>query len=98
MPSSGGSDLTARVTTWLEKTGFPLEVRTARALAQNLGKGWEAYPNYHYHDVESGSLRESDVEVDWMYRDPATGFSLWYVLTIECKSTSKPWIVLRGEG
>lgn len=80
-------DLQEKLKTWFEKTGFPLEIETARAFfAQKFGVEHSAV----YPDPESEKSREIDVLA---YRGDAAGiFSALF--PIECKASDKPWVVL----
>jgi hypothetical protein len=81
------SDLQEKLTSWFNRTGFPLEIETARAyFAQKFGVEHSAV----YPDPETKSSREIDVLA---YLGDGTGtFSTLF--PVECKSGDKPWVVL----
>ena len=80
-------DIEEKLRAWFNKTGFPLEIETARSFfSQKFGVEHSAV----YEDPETQKSREIDVLA---YRRDATGvFSTLF--PIECKSTDKPWVVL----
>jgi len=80
-------DLTARVHTWIKKTGLPLELETAVALAN---AGFDTHHSFVYEDPESKSGREIDVVGRTTDR---IGLVEVHIAT-ECKSSDKPWVVL----
>ena len=72
---------------WLLKTGFPLEMEVASAFRKG---GFDVRQSATYPDPQEGKSREIDVL--------ANDQDLWGIIEIafvvECKSSSKPWIVL----
>jgi len=87
-------DLQKRVGAWLEKTGYPLEMRVARDFFGDHTREWNISPNWYYHDKKSGEYREIDLFADWMshYRGAIVW---WFTLVVECKSTGNPWIIFK---
>lgn len=91
MPLSSMEDLKRRVANWLEKQGYPLEMR-----ATNMAReaGLRAAQGAYYPDPESGAQREIDVVAS---TSDLTGL-LNLSLVIECKaSRDKPWVLFTSE-
>ncbi|WP_300016906.1 hypothetical protein [Pseudonocardia sp.] len=87
-------ELTAKIDTWLTKTGYPLEMRVAqRLISEQLGAKWEREPNVQYTDLITGQSRETDYYLDWWEDGPV--FEVLSRIVIECKSTAQPWVVFR---
>jgi hypothetical protein len=92
--------LQSKVYNWLLKTGFPLEMRTARNIYQDdrLNE-WDMFAGREYMDDRTGEVRESDIRAFswWGVKDAVSGIELsaWADVIIECKSTSSPWVILR---
>ncbi len=85
-----------RVTAWLNETGFPLEMRTARQFQQHDLMGiWEIWPNSTYTDSNTGSMREIDIDAYRFaeHNDPSE-ISIGFEVVCECKATANPWVVL----
>lgn len=79
--------LLQRVTKWFEKTGLPLELRTASAFKK------QAFTVEHssvYEDPQADKGREIDVIAH--RRDP-TGMLQFYAVA-ECKASPNPWLIL----
>lgn len=76
-----------KVLEWLEKQGYPLEMRVAALWRSRTS--FEVRQGWHYSDVETGQSREIDVSVTSM--DPL-GLAAIHV-SVECKATTKPWIL-----
>lgn len=72
---------------WMDKTGYPLEMRTA---SEFRVAGFEVRQSSYYTDPETSKPREIDVEV--------ISKSLVGLLDVrcfvECKSSEKPWVLL----
>lgn len=76
-----------KVRDWLENSGFALELRVASALRE---AEFEVRQSSYYLDPDSGKGREIDaVAVD---SDVLGVFDIY--LMVECKSSSKPWVLL----
>ncbi|TKA16818.1 hypothetical protein [Xanthomonas euvesicatoria] len=72
---------------WFNSTGFPLEIRSARAFVRAR---FAVEHSAVYIDPETSKGREIDLLA---YRRDATGcFATFFV--VECKSSDKPWVVL----
>lgn len=104
-------DLEQKIRTWLNKQGYPLEMRAARAFRgvswqseESIGGPtkdirWEANQSVYYKSSE-GKWRELDVEAT--IRQAYPGTKPWrafdFIAVVECKSnTSKPWVVFSNE-
>lgn len=74
----------------IEKTGFPLEHRTATAFAK---RGWSVVANKYYVDDNSGEVREIDLIAYKATRlDSLTVYS---AVIVSCKKTSEnAWVFL----
>jgi len=84
---SKSDDLGGRVTEWLSRQGYPLEMRVASAFRS---EGFSVSQSTYYADPESGNNREIDVVAT---RTDPIGF-LQVSVVIECKSSKdKPWIL-----
>jgi hypothetical protein len=81
------SSTSEKVLQWLSTTGFPLEMRTASAF---LGAGFEVTQSYMYGDPQSEKAREIDV----FAREPDYLGVVDIIFVLECKSSSKPWVIL----
>lgn len=84
----------ARILQWLSEHGYPLEMRVARSLAAS---GFTVTQSHYFTDYESGKPREIDV-LGRIYgfiepKDRIAIAELETFVTIECKSSQKPWIV-----
>lgn len=75
-----------KVLDWLKKTGFPLEMETATAFRT---AGFDVRQSATLLDIQMEKSREIDVLAT--DPDPIGIIQISYVL--ECKSSSKPWIV-----
>lgn len=83
-------ELPEKIQEWLTATGFPLEMRVARAFRERnplvLSQGSQ------YVDPMTGAVRETDIEALWMQfteRFAALGLHI----VVECKSGGQPWIL-----
>ncbi|MDP8247794.1 MAG: hypothetical protein P9M00_06620 [Candidatus Tritonobacter lacicola] len=76
-----------KIRTWLDKQGYPLEMRTAAAFR---AEGLTVMQSQYYLDPETQKPREIDVICDMANSElPVACLRL----VIECKSGNKPWIV-----
>jgi hypothetical protein len=89
-PQEGSAEpLAERVLDWLEKQGYPLEFRTARAF-QDAGFGVRQGTHYR---PEEGPPREIDVIGDVIAERGESFLRIAYY--VECKYTKgRPWVVL----
>lgn len=82
--------LTEKILEWLRITGFPLEMEAASAFRT---AGFDVRQSCTFPDPQSDKGREIDVL--------ATDQNIFGVIEIsfvvECKSSSKPWVVLTSE-
>jgi hypothetical protein len=80
-----------KVLAWLEKQGYPLEMRVAALLREktkfSIRQGW------HYTDLESTQSREIDVVAT---AGELYGFAAVHFL-IECKAPGSPWVLFTSE-
>jgi hypothetical protein len=76
-----------QVLKWLNETGFPLEMAAASAFRQ---AGFEVQQSATYVDLQSEKGREIDV----LARDPDIIGFIELSVVVECKSSTKPWVVL----
>ena len=84
------NDLQKRVLGWLQSTGFPLEMAAADAFRK---AGFDTRQSSQYADLEAMKGREIDV----VARDPDHLGAINIVFAIECKSSSRPWVVLKSD-
>lgn len=95
MSANEPKTLDKKVFDWLNKTGFPLEMRVARDMRAGL-PDWYIDSNLVYDDPETGNLRECDLAaslgVDFFAEK---GVSIRVELIVECKATQAPWVILR---
>lgn len=80
-------DLSGKVRTWIEKTGLPLELEATAAFTK---VGFDCQHSYVYEDPESKKGREIDV----LGRTSDRSGLIQIFVAVECKASSKPWIVL----
>jgi hypothetical protein len=76
-----------QVLKWLNETGFPLEMAAASAFRQ---AGFEVQQSATYVDPQSEKGREIDV----LASDPDLIGFIDLSVVVECKSSTKPWVVL----
>jgi Glyoxalase-like domain len=95
--TSVADEIVSKVNTWLNRTGYPLEMRVDQKmrLAQ-LQNHWERESNLIYKDLLTGEERESDYYLDWWEEND--NFALVQRVVIECKSTTNPWVVFQRHG
>jgi len=78
-----------KIRKWLDKQGYPLEMRVASTLQQ---KSFTVVQSEYYVDPESGDSREIDVAC--YLQDKSSNVLLRVLLIIECKrSLEKPWLL-----
>jgi len=82
--------LSDQVINWLLSTGFPLEMEAAAAFR---GAGFDVRQSSTFSDPQSDKGREIDV----LAEDPDILGVVDISFVIECKSSSKPWVVLTSE-
>lgn len=79
--------LEKKVLDWLQSTGFPLEMTAADAFRQAK---FDVRQSSTYSDPETEKGREIDV----LAIDPDWVGAVEIAFVLECKSSSKPWVVL----
>ncbi len=84
------SSISNQVLDWIKKTGFPLEMEAAAAFR---AAGFEVRQSYTYPDPQSDKGREIDV----LAVDPDMLGVIEIYFVLECKASSKPWVVLTSE-
>lgn len=91
--TKGQSSIHERLLGWLEKQGYPLELKVGNVLGY---LDWFVDYNRYYEDPVTSKTREIDL---FAYRGSFdSDLSLWINMVIECKmSREKPWIVLASE-
>lgn len=75
---------------WLNKGGYPLELYTVKILKQ---LGFICSKSLYFRDAESQKAREIDIVAE-TFADNDLKQSLVLKLVIECKKSSKPFVVL----
>lgn len=83
------ADLAGKVQEWLERTGFPLEMSAAAAFRS---AGFDVTQSGSYSDPEMNKGREIDV----LARDPDLFGAVEINYVVECKSSPKPWVLLKS--
>ncbi|SFJ99046.1 hypothetical protein [Methylophaga sulfidovorans] len=83
--------LHAKLSTWLDKNGYPLEMLVASIARKHtqlsIRQGW------YYIDSESGDSREIDIVCT-----AADGYGSAEInFVIECKATKGPWVIFSSE-
>jgi hypothetical protein len=82
-------DLPSRITNWLNRQGYPLELRIGRELAK---LGWDVSHGRYFTDLRSGKPRELDVRAAKRLESRASPF-IHLSLAIQCKhSAGRPWV------
>jgi hypothetical protein len=79
-----------QVLKWLNETGFPLEMAAASAFRQ---AGFDVQQSATYIDPQSEKGREIDV----LAGDPDLIGFIQLSVVVECKSSTKPWVVLTAD-
>ena len=93
------NELEAKVRNWLSEQGYPLEMAVAQALRRG---GLRTQQSSYYRDVETGTAREIDVytttcrEFTREYDSVFALIELCVSMSIECKSSNKPWLLFRS--
>jgi hypothetical protein len=82
--------LDQKILSWLDTQGYGVEMKVATALN---AAGYQVVQSWFYTDPETGTSREIDV-VGRM--TDAVGFLTVYSV-IECKKSSKPWVLFTSE-
>jgi hypothetical protein len=90
--------LEVKVRNWLLRSGYPLEMRVFEAFSIAEFLEWrdgtfELYPSSFYIDQDSGRQREVDLIASWVRNHGNDDYHV--TLTIECKSTTDPWVVFK---
>lgn len=85
----------SKVLEWLDKTGYPLELRAGRACEE---AGWGVSYSSWYTDSQTAKPRELDVlAVTWTHN--TAGHTVGFGFCIECKSSpDKPWVGFHSGG
>lgn len=84
------SDLIPKITNWLGKSGYPLELFVYNRL---IKRGYICGKSEYYRDVESDVAREIDVRA-YHHGQDFENYSFTRQLLIECKKSNKPLLVL----
>ena len=81
---------------FLEGSGYPLEMQVGRAFAR---KGFFVEQARHYVDVNTDTLRETDVIAVSQRATSLNAGMAWVELrlVIECKHSDKPWLLFAGD-
>lgn len=85
-----------RIRGWLTQEGYPLEYEAARISKE---ASFRVFQGLFFEDPESAPPKPREIDVlavreAIVMRRPATRCGVYYA--IECKSNSKPWLVLKG--
>lgn len=86
-------DIEAKLLSWLDTQGYPLEMRVARAFQRS---GFRTIQSDYYSDAETGDSREIDVLASLQEGDDNTLIRV--TMVAECKSSKdKPWILFSSK-
>jgi hypothetical protein len=88
--------VTSNLLSWLNSTGYPLEMRVTRALNTADLPEWEIVPNAYYTTDEPDGFRECDIHMYWGDRE-SSQISIETNLYIECKGTQSPWVIFKDK-
>jgi hypothetical protein len=84
------SDLATEIRQWLDSQGYPLELRVAHEFRDQDAQVVQAE---YYADPESQVSREIDLSARFHNRDAPKLTVQQIVFAVECKSSSRPWVV-----
>ncbi|ELA8137821.1 hypothetical protein RGL53_004656 [Vibrio parahaemolyticus] len=84
--------LSNKVLDWMNKTGFPLEMKTALSFRKH---SFDVYQSHCYKDYDSDKGREIDVLAIHIDQNSTGMTDVSFIM--ECKASKKPWVVLKGE-
>lgn len=82
--------LNSKIASWIDSQGYEAEMRVARTL---YSAGFQTIQSLYYDDPESGASREIDVVA--RLTDPVGLLQIYSI--IECKKSSRPWVVFTSE-
>lgn len=85
---SMSSDVTKVAEKYLEKNGYPFEMKVASQLQR---AGFGLHQSIYYNDVNTGLPREIDIVAIWIAVVGGKNFNI--VVPIECKYAPTPWIL-----
>jgi hypothetical protein len=88
------TDFIAQAKSWLQKSGYPLEMSTASALRC---ANFSVVQSEYFQDAETGKWREADI-VAYSEERGETCRAI-FALIVECKSSrkDKPWILFTAD-
>ena len=85
--------MTDKIKEWLEKQGYPLEMKVAKELNN---QGFESFQSHYYKDPETEKQREIDVVANYRTTNGLNVVNFQFI--IECKNNQdKPWIAFSSE-
>jgi hypothetical protein len=76
---------------WLRESGYPLELRVGRILRS---RGWNVQHACPFIDPREKKVRELDIFATRLYSKTPAIDAMDIALAVECKSSTKPWIVI----
>ena len=85
--------LVARVQSWLEQQGYPLELQVGQIAS---GAGWAMRHEVAYVDPHEEKTRTIDVLAQAGAHN-GRGEMVSVALAIECKQNGDPWVTVRSE-
>ena len=85
-------DLEIKISNWLEKQGYPLEMFVSQKFRKH---NFSVSQSLYYHDDELGKNREIDILAHKGVFVYDTFVTIDYV--IECKSSTKPWLLFSAK-
>lgn len=87
------TDVTPKIREWLQKTGYPLELRVGRRFQ---AAGWHVNYSRWFRDIRTRKARALDVQAIVGAVKPQEA-SFFFSLCVECKTSTHPWIAF-GSG
>ncbi len=91
MPMDDAPSLHQKTLAWLERQGYPLEMKVASQLRAKTK--FQVRQGWYYTDPESEQSREIDVVAT---ASEDYGYATVH-FAIECKATSKPWVLFTSK-
>jgi len=84
-----------KIKSWLEKTGYPLELHVHHAV---LASGYVCEKSQLYSDISTGNAREIDLVAYLNTDHKGKDFFYEVQLVVECKKSEKPLVILSSDG
>jgi len=85
------SGMIEKISSWFNKTGYPLEILSAGKLIKNQ---YRVINSYLYDDPEKNISRELDLYANKSWYDKNDDVSFELSLLVECKKSEKPFVLI----